>query len=234
VVKRKKVHFTAKEWKDFGVVIIVLSFILSFNFWGAETFSASAGFKNWFISFIVVAVSLLIHHCSHWVYGLYHGYDVKHRLSWNALGVSVLITLVTGGRVLAFMAIGVFISLKKHARLGKKDKYNEIRDMHHVALIGPLVSLLLALGARSIGTDSFFVDRFFVFNLLFAAYSMLPFPPLDGSRIMFSSRLWYLFALGSIISFVLFIYSGSSFAIALNISLLIGAVAAWVGYMLFT
>jgi len=49
------------------------------------------------------------------------------------------------------------------------------------------------------------VHNIFLFNLAFAAYSLLPIPPLAGSRILFHSRMIYALALGTFASYAILI-----------------------------
>ena len=74
-----------------------------------------------------------------------------------------------------------------------------------IASVGPVANLVLA------GVFRFFavifdlsggmIFNFYYFNLLFAVFNLLPFPPLDGSRIFYASRLMYVFIFACIASY---------------------------------
>ena len=223
--------FSKDEWKALLITVIVFAFILSFNFWGAETFDAQVGFTNFIIAIVVVALSLFVHHAAHRVYGIYQGYKVEHKLWWYGLLASLIITLVSGGTILAFMAAGVFIRPLRYHRLGRFRRFMQVQDMSRTAVVGPLASLLVAAIATA-GTGYFF-DRLLIFNLLYAAYSFLPIPPLDGSRIFFASRFWYVFTFIAIISYAILVYASTVSLLAnIIVSLIVGFIAAAVFYAL--
>ncbi len=52
------------------------------------------------------------------------------------------------------------------------------------------------------GIGSPVLDLMIGFNLLYAIYNAIPFPPLDGSRMIFSSRLAYFFFAGLMLGFI--------------------------------
>ncbi len=53
--------------------------------------------------------------------------------------------------------------------------------------------------------DNVFFNKLFLINWAIAAYSLIPIPPLDGSRVFFASRLTLMFLFGCIGGYVLLI-----------------------------
>ena len=78
------------------------------------------------------------------------------------------------------------------------------------------------------------LEGFVGLNLLLAVYNALPFPPLDGSRMFFGSRLSYFFFVGLIIGFLaLFYFLGLSLLLSILISFFFGFIGWLVFYLLF-
>ena len=73
--------------------------------------------------------------------------------------------------------------------------------------------------------------NFFVFNLWFAALNLLPIPPLDGSKILYSSRLLYVFLIITLLAYTAFAYFLHFYSYV--IALLIGIVAWILYYVVF-
>ncbi len=90
-----------------------------------------------------------------------------------------------------------------------------------IGVAGPLTNLSLAVIAGlivrifgiAIGTDVFNVFSIFILiNLSFFVFNMIPFPPLDGSRLLYAvapeplQRLMYMIESGGLMSIVLFMF----------------------------
>jgi Zn-dependent protease len=96
-----------------------------------------------------------------------------------------------------------------------------------IALSGILANILLGTFLKQINiwffaNASATLHTYFVFNLAFAAWNMLPIPPLDGSRIIFDSRLVYAFLFGSFVGYAILAWLQIySFIFALIIGVLV-------------
>jgi len=110
-------------------------------------------------------------------------------------------------------------------------------DVKHEALIalaGPLCSLALAAIIKTVGMvipfSSFVVDKFVAFNVLYALYTMLPIPPLDGFKVIWFGRLTWAFCFGAIFGFMFLALAG---IISIVFPLLIGFLAfiGWYFYV---
>jgi Zn-dependent protease len=67
------------------------------------------------------------------------------------------------------------------------------------------------------------------FNVLFLIISMIPIPPLDGSKIYFGSRMTYMFVMPAIIAAAILLTINIPVFLSIVISLLI-AVILWIVY----
>ena len=100
-----------------------------------------------------------------------------------------------------------------------------------VALAGPLFSLILIIFLKMIYAVSPnpLIQKAIMFNVIYTITSMLPIPPLDGSKILFGSRMVYAFLLPAIIIATILMIVNIPIFLALILSMLIGVVL-WIWY----
>jgi len=228
--------FSDKEKKDFLITVAVMAFIFSFNKWGIEKFNLSYGIKNLLISIGIVAVSLFAHHAAQRATSLYYGFRTEHKLWYWGLGIGFVLAVLTNGQVLFLAASGITIHLLTVHRLGFFRYGPNVEVLGKVAASGIGANLVLAgigYGIASLaGTEP--MNSFVVFNLLFAAWNILPIPPLDGSIILPYSRAFYYFIIGTIASYFFLLLVGINsllFAIILGFIFFVFAWAIEKGYL---
>jgi Zn-dependent protease len=145
----------------------------------------------------VLLVSMAVHEVMHAVASLKLGDDTAHsmgRISWNpfvhidpifTLGLPVLLALAGAPIFAAAKPVQVNFNRLRWGEFGGAI----------VGAVGPLSNLVLAgLGAlvfRAInpGFDSFtyeFLTVFVTLNIVLAIFNSIPWPPLDGSRILYA------------------------------------------------
>jgi Zn-dependent protease len=207
---RKYAGFSVTEKREFWIAALVLGLAYSWNTWGTVAFDFWVGLGNLLAAFIIALIALYAHHFGQRLYGLHKGYLVEHKVWWYGAGVAALITLLSGGSFVFLAVTGTYITIHTIHRLGKYNYGPNVKEYAMIALMGPLANIIVAGFVKSvqlaIGIPSLLVDQFFVFNLAFAAWNLLPLPPLDGSRIVFSSRLLYALVAGAAIGYVLLIH----------------------------
>ncbi|MBI5065775.1 hypothetical protein HZA97_06060 [Candidatus Woesearchaeota archaeon] len=213
---KEGLKFNNKEKISFLLVVLVLSFIYSFKEWGSGDFaSIFTGLTNWVVSFFIVGISVLVHHLTQKVTAAIRGFKVEHKLWWNGLVVGLLAVVLTNGRFMFFSAAGMFITTTKY-RLGYKRQAIDLYDYGKIALWGPASNIFLGATLLTwswiLGFHSGIIDKIFTFNVLYAFYNLLPFPPLDGSRMFVASRINYIFVMSSYsaylaLIFILHVYS---------------------------
>jgi len=100
-----------------------------------------------------------------------------------------------------------------------------------VAMAGPLFSLMLIILLKAL--YAFFpnslIEKAIIFNVVYTITSLLPIPPLDGSKIYFGSRMLYAFALPAIVVATILMIVKIPILFALVLSLLV-AVVLWLTY----
>ena len=100
-----------------------------------------------------------------------------------------------------------------------------------VALAGPLFTLMLIILLKVLSAFSSnpLIQKAIIFNVIYAITSMLPIPPLDGSKIYFGSRMLYAFALPAIVVATILMVVNVPIFFSLVLSLLVGIVL-WLTY----
>jgi len=237
------INFNQKEVNSLIIGVIILGFIFGFDD-GQEIFIASHWLANFFRFLLIAAISLLIHVIAHKITANKFGATIEYenwsiRRYWfskkanfplEVLGVKLLpIKKLPIGIVLAllfaFTSLGKIIfatieSIKiksdRIKRIGKQ--FPELTDFETaiIGVSGPLISLFLALLFKSFNTP--ILEPFIKVNYVIALYTMIPFPGLDGAKILFGSKGVYVLSLVFIImSIALIMVTGIAMAIFLSI-----------------
>lgn len=226
--------FTKRELYEFGLLVFFFALIFSFNKWGIETFDFSTGMRNLVLAIVLVGISVFVHHAVQRLFAIYFGYKPEQRIWWLGILVGLILIIFSNGRLMVFA--GSYLTMHMHTmlRLGKHRYGPSIKTLGFVAIFGPLASLFFAgiLKVINMSVGSPVLESLIGFNFMLAIYNALPFPPLDGSKMFFGSRLAYVFFIGIILSFLLLIYILEfSFVTSLLIALLIGVVC-WIIFYL--
>lgn len=228
--------FSGKELNELMLLSLAFAFIFSFNAWGVMTFDAAAGIKNLLVAFIIAVISLLAHHSAQRLLSLYAGLKPEHRIWWPGVLIGLIFVLFSNGKIIILAGCFVAITALEAHRLGRFRPGPNLRTWGYVAMIGPLVNIALAVIVQAINLSigSALLSKFVLFNFLFAIYNSLPFPPLDGSRMFFASRLAYSFFAGAIYSYLIMVYAfGLSWISSVLYSGIIGFVCLIVFFIVF-
>ncbi len=223
--------FSAEELKAFVIVVLVGALIYSWNDWGIDRFDASVGIINFILAIILVTIAVFVHHAAQRVFALQLGFRAEQSLWWYGLIGGLLLAILTRGNLIFFAATSTMIHLLPIHRLGSFRYGPNLATLSKIVFMGPFANAALALLSKWLifwGLVSPEAGhRFFLLNAMFALTSLLPIPPLDGSKIMYSSRIEYLvvflcFAAFAVLGYVFRVYSATwAFVIGLGLSLLI-------------
>jgi hypothetical protein len=205
---KNEATFSKAEAKEFWLATLILGLVYSWNGWGTVEFDFWVGAANFLFAFLIAASTLYIHHFGQRLWGTHKGYHVQHKVWWYGVGAAFIITLLSGGNVFVLAVSGTFVTIDITHRLGRYKYGPNVKDFAMIALMGPLANIIVAGFFKSLQPWlplPELIDQFFVFSLAFAAWSLLPLPPLDGSRILFGSRLLYAWVVGAVVGYVLLI-----------------------------
>jgi hypothetical protein len=204
--------FSSEELKGFIIVCLVFAFMMSFNEWGVDKFNVFEGIKNFIIALIIVTISVFVCEAGHRIAGLIIGFKVESKMWWPGLLIALLILLLSNGALKIYVGFGIFIHHMAAHRLGKFRYGLNVKALGFTALAGPLACVIfggliktIQLYFPYIPLNAAIVDKIFFFNMIFAAISLLPIPPLAGSRLLFYSRLWYAFIAGTLLGYAFLI-----------------------------
>jgi Zn-dependent protease len=144
-----------------------------------------------------ILISMTLHEAMHGFVSHWLGDDtaqLEGRLTLNPLAHIDLMTTVLLPLMLVILGLPPFGAAKPVPFNPYKVKWGEW-GVALVGISGPLTNLVLAIGAgvaaRFIGTGLgsttlIAIEAFAQVNIAFFLFNMIPFPPLDGSRVLFA------------------------------------------------
>ncbi|MBS3162977.1 hypothetical protein J4467_03550 [Candidatus Woesearchaeota archaeon] len=141
--------------------------------------------------------------------------------------LSLLVTLISNGKIF-FLAIGQYnLLIKKTARVGRK--YIEVTNVEEakIALAGPLASIVLMVIGKLFNSHGIF-DIFILVNAALALFHMIPLPNLAGIKVYFGSRILYVTSLVFMVSMIVLVYTVSVVPM-----LIISAISAVIAFLLY-
>lgn len=223
--------FTPHELRGLIIAIFVIAFIISFKEWGVTNFDLIAGLYNLFNAVLIVALSILIHDFGQRIWGLAIGYRIEFKMWSFGLLAALIIAFISNGSLWLIVPSGFMLHHIAGHRLGWFRYDINYFGQAMVALAGPLFTLMLIILLKAL--NSFFpnplIQKAIIFNVVYAITSLLPIPPLDGSKIYFGSRMLYAFALPAIAVSTIMMIVSIPLLFALVISFLVGIVL-WLTY----
>ena len=180
---------------------------------------------------LIVALSILIHDFGQRIWGLAIGYRIEFKMWSFGLLAALIIAFISNGNLWLIVPSGFMLHHIAGHRLGWFRYDINYFGQAMVALAGPLFTLMLIILLKAL--NSFFpnplIQKAIIFNVVYAITSLLPIPPLDGSKIYFGSRMLYAFALPAIAVSTIMMIVSIPLLFALVISFLVGIVL-WLTY----
>lgn len=227
--------FTPHELRGLLIAIFIVAFIISFKDWGTTTFDFRTGLKNLFNAVLIVALSILIHDMGQRLWGLAIGFRIEYKMWTFGLIIALVIAFVSNGSLWLIAPAGFMLHHLAGHRLGFFRYGINYFGQAMVALAGPLFTLMLVilLKVLSAFSPNPLLQKAVMFNVVYAITSLLPIPPLDGSKIYFGSRMLYAFALPAIVIATILMIVDVPIFLSLVISLLVGIVLWLVYYISF-
>jgi|TARA_B100001964_G_C14255374_1_gene612138 Zn-dependent protease len=227
--------FTPLEIRSIIIAILVVAFIISFKEWGYGTnFSLRIGLFNYFNAILIVALSLLVHISAQRLWSLGTGYRLEWKIWSFGLLFGLILAFLTNGLVWMILPGGFIVHHMAGHRLGWFRYGINYVAVGLIALSGIFATMFLAVIFKALSAVivNSLIQKIIVFNIAFALYSLLPIPPMDGSKTFFGSRMIYAFTTTVIIAMAILLNSSISIGIVIISSLFIGVVL-WLLYYIF-
>ena len=223
--------FTTYELRGLILSILAIAFIISFKEWGINGFDLKFGLYNLFNAILIVALSILIHDAGQRIWGLAIGYRIEFKMWSFGLLIALIIAFITNGNFWLIVPSGFMLHHIAGHRLGFFRYGINYFGQAMVALAGPLFTLVLIILLKILSAFStnLLVEKAIIFNVVYALTSLIPIPPLDGSKIYFGSRMLYAFALPAITFATILMIINIPIFFALVLSFLVGIIL-WLTY----
>jgi len=220
--------FSRSELVSFVITVLCLTFIIGFNDKSDTTTIGAFWFYNMFVSLLVVGITVFVHIAGQRIIGLQNGYRVEYKMWWFGLILGIVIALVSRGNVWFILPGGIYLHHLAIHRLGYFRYGTNTLSLAMTALAGSIANILLATFVKTLEvwfglpvSTSLFLNKLIIFNWVYALFTLLPIPPLDGALILFRSRLTFAFIFGCIAGYAILILFGIySFLLALVIGTL--------------
>jgi len=227
--------FTPLEIRSLIIAIVVIAFIISFSEWGyGDVFSFRTGLFNWFNAILIVALSFLVHLSIQRIWSLGTGYKLEWKMWSFGLLFGLIMAFLTNGKIWLILPGGFIVHHMAGHRLGWFRYGINYWAVGLIAATGPVASIALAaifkaLSGLVVGS---LIQKVIVFNIAYALYSLLPIPPLDGSKTFYGSRMLYAFSTAAIVAAAILLNLNISVWVAAVSSFFIGVVL-WILYYIF-
>ena len=245
-----------KEILSLLITILTLTFVFGFND-NQAVFVPLYWFKNLIRMFLIAGATVLIHDLAHKLIASRYGGKAEHKV-WGIkrygfskrselpvkfsktkipinsipLGTifAALVTFASRG-LFYFTAIESYeLTEDRKKRVGRRFPHITEFENSLIAFAGPLASMLFALVLQIFNSSGIF-DIFITMNITYSLYHMIPISSLDGCKILFGGKYFYVFASAILVIMALIMKSLTAFQ-ALATALIIGIlVTAGVWYL---
>lgn len=225
---KKYFWFNKLEFRAFFVSVVVFAFVWSLN-------NGRIELENFLVSLVLVGVVLFVHHSGQRLWGLRLGFRVEQKLWWYGIIISLILAFISFGSFKFLAASSTLIFMLQGHRLGAFRYGPNLKDYAAVCLAGPVSCILFGVFFKQLSTMGlfpvFFADSVFKLCLILAVCNLVPVPPLDGSRILYSSRLFFAFLFGAVAGYVALFYFFQIYSFIFAV--LIGVLVWFLFYVFF-
>ena len=202
--------FQKQEMRNIIATILIIGFMYGFND-NSKTFDIVNWTYNLIVSISISAITLLVFVVGQRLVGIYNGYKVEFQMWWPGLIFALLLTFISRGYLWIPIAGGLVIHFHKGHRLGYFRYGLNMLSMGMTATAGPIACIIFATVIKQANllitnTPLPIIEKLYWFSLIFALVNMLPIPPLAGSKLLYNSRLPYVFIFSFMVSYTVLAY----------------------------
>ncbi|RLG15596.1 MAG: site-2 protease family protein [Candidatus Nanohalarchaeota archaeon] len=186
--------FSRQEVKELAISAAALGFI----------FSIGPGLTLFNIAMItaIISLSFIPHELAHKYVAMKYGCFARYQMWKSGLMFALFLAIVTGGGFVFAAPGAVMIYTAFRDGHGVRQITLTAKQNAFISAAGPAMNIMIALLFLPIANQNIFYSTIVYINSFLALFNLLPFPPLDGSKI-----IWYNFLMWGIMvgaSFFLF------------------------------
>lgn len=202
--------FQKDEMRNIIATILVIGFMYGFND-NSKTFELLNWTYNLIVSIAISAITIIVFVVGQRLVGIYNGYRIEFQMWWPGLILALIVTFISRGYVWIPIAGGMLVHFHKGHRLGYFRYGLNMLSTGLTAAAGPFACIIFATVIKQINimitaTTLPIIDKLYWFSLIFALVNMLPIPPLAGSKLLFNSRLPYVFIFSFMLAYTVLAY----------------------------
>jgi len=186
--------FSRQEVKELAISAVALGFIFSIGY----------GLNPLMVLMItaIISLSFIPHELAHKYVAIKYGCFARYQMWKKGLMFALALAILTGGRFVFAAPGAVMIYTAFRDGHGVRQVSLTAKQNALISAAGPAMNIMIALLFLPVATGSDFFGTIVRINAFLALFNLLPFPPLDGSKI-----IWYNFLLWGVmvgLSFFLF------------------------------
>jgi Zn-dependent protease len=178
-------RFTQQEIKELAISALVIGFIFAWIMRGGHIFMGTSFFMVFVIMLIAVGAAFVFHELAHKAVAQKFGCWAEYRMWETGLIMAFFLAVIFG---FVFAAPGAVYIQSRFTPITQ-------RENGLISLAGPATNLVLALVfllLTLLGGPLGILGRIgFMVNTWLALFNLIPFPPLDGSKIIaWDRKIW--------------------------------------------
>lgn len=224
---RVKMHYTfsKQEQKEFLITCLITAFILFSGYllrkWDLSWDNMPTLIYTYVETFVLVSIIFFIHVCAQKLLALKLGFIATYTYWLNGLFAGLILSFFSYGLIPVILTGTVMIEYHPRLRLGRFRYGLNYKDLAKISFAGAFANILLILLMKPLLTFSTspalkeLVSNIIWFNVLIAAYSLLPFKNTSGLNIFMASRNAYVFCLVFVLIYSLLVLSTGVFSLIL-------------------
>ncbi len=172
------ISFSQKEIKDIVCSTLAIGFIF--------TYSSGFSISLFLMMSLVVALSFIPHELAHKFVAVKYGCFAQYQMWKSGLILALFMTVFLGFVIIAPGAVVIYPVVRTGA--GIRQISLTARQNALISAAGPAMNIMIALLFLPLASQNVFFSTIVWINSFLAVFNLLPFPPLDGSKI-----IWYNF-----------------------------------------
>ena len=194
------IEMELKELRDIVISAVALAFV--FVYQGFDNLEASIALLPFGI--LTVSTSFVLHELGHRAFARKYNFHAEYKMWPRGLMLALLLAIASNGSF-AFAAPGA-VMIMPRADLWGRFRPMSIKAYGIISGVGPLINIILAVGfltAAIVLNASILLFGASV-NAWLAIFNMLPFGPLDGTKVLaWDKRIWLALMAGAVAMFAL-------------------------------